>query len=76
MYQWHFKLLDSKNELHNVTTVSFLEGGLKSLNNSNPGQKAPGILVFEIAQNADPVSLTYDDYTNKFTLVINSTSIE
>ena len=66
--QFYFKLFDSKNEGHDPTTASFGEGGLKSIDTSNPGQKTAGTLVFEISQSANPVYITYDDFENDLTI--------
>ena len=70
--QYFFKLFDSKNEGHNPTTASFGEGGLQSIDNSNPGQKTSGKLIFETPQSANPVYLTYNDYENDLKITLGN----
>jgi len=68
--QFYFTLFDSNHVGHQPTTASFGEGGLQSIDNSNPGQKTAGTLIFEIPQGASPVSLIYNDYTNNLTITL------
>ncbi|MGZ4929138.1 MAG: DUF4352 domain-containing protein [Halobacteriota archaeon] len=42
--------------------------GLTVQQNTQPGDKYSGLIVFQIPQSATPKSLTYDDYTNKITM--------
>jgi hypothetical protein len=70
--QYFFKLFDSKNEGHNPTTASFGEGGLQSIDNSNPGQKTSGKLIFETSQSANPAYLTYNDYENDLKITLGN----
>lgn len=40
-------------------------------NDGKPGDKYSGIIVFQIPQQAQPESLTYDELTNENKAVIN-----
>ena len=42
--------------------------GLSGVQNSQPGDKHAGIIVFQIPQSATPKSLTYNDHTNNITI--------
>ena len=70
--QFFFTLFDSNHVGYQPTTASFGNGGLQSIDNSNPGQKTAGKLIFEIPQSANPVSLTYNDLTNDLTITLGA----
>ncbi len=70
--QFFFTLFDSNHVGYQPTTASFGNGGLQSIDNSNPGQKTAGTLIFEIPQSANPVSLTYNDLTNDLTITLGA----
>ena len=67
-----FTLFDSNHVGYQPTTASFGNGGVQSIENSNPGQKTAGTVIFEIPQGANPVSLTYNDLTNDLTITLGT----
>ena len=60
--QYQFKLFDNQNIGHTVALTSFGGGNsLTSLDNSNPGEKTAGVLIFEIPAGNTPTKLIWDE---------------
>jgi hypothetical protein len=63
-----FKLVDSKAQVHDPAAPSYGESSLGGDLKPNPGEKITGLLVFEIAQDANPVKFVYNDFANNLTI--------
>ncbi|MGZ4865562.1 MAG: DUF4352 domain-containing protein, partial [Halobacteriota archaeon] len=63
---YYFKLSTKDGTAYEITSSSFLgDSQLKSVSNTNPGEKTSGTLAFEVPQSAIATKLTYNDYTNQ-----------
>lgn len=63
---YYFKLSTAGGTVYEITSSSFLgEDALKSVSNTNPGEKVSGQIAFEIPQSAKATKLTYSDAFNE-----------
>jgi len=63
---FYFKLSTKDGNAYEVSSSSFLgDNALKSVSNTNPGEKTSGQIAFEIPQSAIATKLTYNDYSNE-----------
>ncbi|MEI7827932.1 MAG: DUF4352 domain-containing protein [Euryarchaeota archaeon] len=63
---YYFKLSTAGGTVYEITASSFLgDNALKSVSNTNPGEKVSGQIAFEIPQSAKATKLTYSDVFNE-----------
>jgi hypothetical protein len=63
---FYFKLSTKEGTAYEVTSSSFLgDNQLKSVSNTNPGEKTSGQIAFEVPQQTIATKLTYNDYANE-----------
>ena len=60
-YTSFFKLTTSNGAIYSSTMYSSLPGQLAGVQNTNPGEKLTGQLIFEVPQSAQATMLTYGD---------------
>jgi hypothetical protein len=66
---FQFKLFDNTNTGHEAATVSADQ--ITSLQNSNPGDKAAGIVVFEIPTGNTPTKIVFEPGLFQDSLSVN-----
>lgn len=60
--QFQYTLFDNQNIGHTAATASFgVTNSLKSLDNSNPGDKTAGVIIFEMPAGNTPTKLVFDE---------------
>jgi hypothetical protein len=63
--QFQFTLFDNQNIGHQAATASFgAPNSLQSLDNSKPGDKTAGVIVFEMPAGNTPMKIVYDEQTS------------
>ena len=64
--QNYFKLSTKEGTAYEYTFSSYLgNNALKSVSNTNPGEKTSGQIAFEVPQSTIPTKLTYNDFSNE-----------
>ncbi len=66
---FQFKLFDNQNIGHSAATVSADQ--IESLQNSNPGEKVAGIVVFEIPAGNTPTKIVFEPGIFRDSLTVN-----
>lgn len=62
----YFKLSTKEGTAYEYTFSSYLGNNtLKSVSNTNPGEKTSGQIAFEVPQSTIATKLTYNDYANE-----------
>jgi hypothetical protein len=60
--QFQFTLFDNQNIGHRAATASFgAPNNLQSIDNSNPGDKTAGVIIFEIPAGNTPQKIVFDE---------------